>query len=378
MRVVMLSKACIVGTYQRKLEEIAAHPDVEELIVLVPPHWHERRNKQELERVHTTGYTLKVIPIRFSGSYHLHHYPTLRSELERLKPDIFHVDEEPYNLATWLAIRHANALRILSLFFTWQNLHRRYPFPFSLFERYVHDHANFAIAGNQEALEVLRRKGFRGPARVLPQFGVDPDLFHPRPDRKEEDRPFTIGFAGRLVPEKGVDILLKAAARLRGDWHLHIVGEGPARDTLQKLAVELGIAGRIEWRARVPSMDMPRVYHTFDVLVLPSRTRPNWKEQFGRVLIEAMACEVPVIGSTCGEIPHVIGDAGLVFPEEDVDTLATQLQALYEDRDLRRFLGGRGRERVLAHYTHQRIAEETVAIYRHLAHEIGAPPVVSR
>ena len=377
MRVVMLCKACIVGMYQRKLEEIAVHEDID-LVVLVPPYWRDKRGMQPLERVHTTGYALKVLPTRFIGSYHLHYYPTLREELQALKPDLLHVDEEPYNLATWLAVRYAVALRVPSLFFTWQNIQRAYPPPFSFFERYVYEHVGFAIAGNQDALRVLRRKGFRGPARVLPQFGVDPHLFRPRPDLRASERPFTIGYAGGLIPEKGVDLLLQAVARLKGDWRLHIVGSGKEEPRLQKLARQLHIAQRITWTPRVPSTKMPEVYHQFDVLVLPSRTRANWKEQFGRVLIEAMACGIPVIGSTCGEIPHVIEDAGLVFPEGDVETLATHLQVLQEDPDLRRELGRKGRERVLQHYTHQRIAEETVRIYRHLAKDIGAVPTWRR
>ncbi len=373
MRVVMLCKACIVGMYQRKLEEIAAHEDID-LIVLVPPYWRDKRGIQKLERAHTQGYTLKVIPTRFIGSYHLHHYPTLREELNTLQPDLVHVDEEPYNLATWLAVRYAVAMHIPSLFFTWQNLMRTYPPPFSLFEHYVYKHVGFAIAGNQEALKVLRRKGFRGPARVLPQFGVDPDLFHPRPGERPPDEPFTIGYAGGLVPEKGVDLLLRAAARLSGKWQLHIVGDGREKTRLQKLAHKLGIADRIQWTPRVPSTEMPHIYWQFDVLVLPSRTRPNWKEQFGRVLIEAMACAVPVIGSTCGEIPHVIGDAGLIFPEDDIERLAEHLRALQENPTLRVELGQKGRERVLQHYTHQRIAQETVRIYHHLVEDIGAIP----
>ena len=371
----MVCKACIVGTYQRKLEEIAAHSDVE-LVVLVPPHWRERHNIRHLERVHTEGYVLKVVPVRFSGNYHLHYYPTLSKELRELKPDILHMDEEPYNLATWLAIRHAFKQRVLSLFFTWQNIYRRYPPPFAAFERFVYNHANFAIAGNEEALEVLRRKGFRGPGRVIPQFGVDPEVFAPA--AQAADRPFTIGFAGRLVPEKGVDILLHAVAKLGGDWRLHIVGDGPARPQLKQMAHRLNIQARVRWSPSIPSAEMPEFYRGLDVLVLPSRTRPNWKEQFGRVLIEAMACEVPVIGSTCGEIPNVIGEAGLTFPEEDADALAAHLRALQEDRALRRSLGKQGRERVLAHFTHRHIAEETVHVYRHLVYDIGIPPVVSR
>ena len=363
MHVVIVSKALVVGTYQRKIEAIAAYEDVE-VTLLVPAYWRDNRGTHTLERLHTRGYELRVIPIRFPGAFHWYYYPTLAQELASLRPDVLHVDEEPYNLATWLAVRHAVRLAIPSLFFTWQNLFRRYPPPFCLFERYVYRHVHFAIAGNQEALTVLRRKGYHGPARVLPQFGVDPERFRPRPDPTTKGKPFTIGYVGGLVPEKGIDILLRAVAQLPGEWQVHLVGSGPAQRALAQLAHHLGIADRIRWTPRQHSVHMPEIYPTFDVLVLPSRTQRNWKEQFGRVLIEAMACEVPVIGSTCGEIPNVIGDAGLLFPEGDVHALTAHLRTLQKDRDLRRELGKRGRARVLAYFTHERIAAESVDIYR--------------
>ncbi len=112
---------------------------------------------------------------------------------------------------------------------------------------------------------------------------------------------------------------------------------------------------------------MPDFYRRLDVLALPSRTTPTWKEQFGRVLIEAMACGVPVVGSDSGEIPHVIGDAGLIFAEDDVAALRTHLQRLADDAVQRLHLGEMGRERVLARYTMARIAQETVAVYEQVA-----------
>jgi glycosyltransferase involved in cell wall biosynthesis len=84
------------------------------------------------------------------------------------------------------------------------------------------------------------------------------------------------------------------------------------------------------------------------------------------VLIEAMACGAPVVGSTCGEIPQVIGDAGLIFPEGDVDALRDALLRLQRDDELRRALSARGRARVLARYTQKQIAAETVAVYRQM------------
>lgn len=109
---------------------------------------------------------------------------------------------------------------------------------------------------------------------------------------------------------------------------------------------------------------MPEALNRFDVLVVPSRTRRNWKEQFGRVIIEAMSCGVPVVGSSSGEIPHVIGDPSLVFPEDDVDALVRLLRNLLADPERRRQLGEAGRRRVLAHYTQRRIAEQYYAVYQ--------------
>jgi glycosyltransferase involved in cell wall biosynthesis len=163
-----------------------------------------------------------------------------------------------------------------------------------------------------------------------------------------------------------VDLLLRAAAGLPGVWRVYVLGAGPERQTLENLAHELGLADRIVFDAPIPSTQMPAYLSELDVVVLPSRTRPHWKEQFGRALVEAMACGVPVIGSTCGEIPHVIGDAGLVFPEGDVDALRDALLRLQRDDELRRDLAMRGRARVLAHYTQKQIAIETVAVYRQM------------
>ncbi len=368
MRVAMVSKALVVGAYQRKAEELAQMGA--ELTVFVPPHWRDRRGSQPLEHSHTAGYTLRVIPLRFNGNFHLHYYPTLPAELRALRPAVLHMDEEPYNLATWLALRAAARLGIRATFFTWQNLNRRYPPPFAALERAVYRLTPLAIAGSRTAAEVLAQKGFGGEVAVIPQFGVDPTFFQRQetPAANTADpAPLRIGFAGGLLREKGVDLLLRACAGLTGPWQLLLAGEGEERVALAGLARDLGIDAQVEWLGRIAGDAMPPFYHALDVLALPSRSLPNWKEQFGRVLIEAMACEVPVVGSDSGEIPHVVGEGGLIFPEDDIAALQTALQTLADDGPLRRRLGAGGRRRVLAHYTMRHIAEQTLAVYTRLA-----------
>lgn len=361
VRVLMLSKACIVGIYQRKLEWIARQGV--ELRVLVPPSWKDERGEQKLERVFTEGYDLRVIPLRFNGSFHLHYYPTLAREIRDFQPQIVHIDEEPYNVATWHALWHARRQGARTLFFTWQNIARSYPPPFNWGERWTLARVDYALAGTESAAEIWRAKGYSGPLGVVPQFGVDPAIFQPA---SRPERPYTIGYIGRLVREKGLSDLLAACARLQGEWRLRLVGGGPERAALEQQAAALGIAARVHFIGQLASTDMPAQYAELDTLVLPSRTMPNWKEQFGRVLIEAMASGVPLIGSDSGAIPDVIGDAGLVFPEGDVGAFAAHLQRLLDDPALRAKLAAQGRARALAHFTHEKIARATVAVYHEL------------
>ena len=365
MRVLVISKACIVGIYQRKLELIAGQNI--DLLAVVPPSWRDERGEMKLERAYTRGYTLDVAPIRFNGAFHWHFYQGLAARMRRFRPDIVHIDEEPYNLAAWQAMFHARRIGAKTLFFSWQNIQRDYPPPFRWGERWVCRRANHAIVGTESAADVWRAKGYTGPIAVIPQFGVDPDLFTPASQRP--GRPFTIGYVGRLVEEKGVHTLLDAVNQLQGDWRLRILGGGPRREALESLVARHNLRQRVSFDGQIPSTEMPAYYQQLDALTLPSQTRPNWKEQFGRTLIEAMATGVPVVGSNSGAIPDVIGDGGIVVPEANASELANALKRLQSNQDLRRQLGQAGRQRVLEQFTHESVAAATVDVYRALIQE---------
>jgi glycosyltransferase involved in cell wall biosynthesis len=163
------------------------------------------------------------------------------------------------------------------------------------------------------------------------------------PCRRAHGR-FTIGYAGRLVNEKGIDILVAAIRRLGSEVELLIVGDGPLYPWLE--SANLGRASLRLIRDAEHS-EMSRFYAEMDVLVLPSRTTAKWAEQFGRVLVEAMHCGTPVIGSSSGEIPWVISvtGGGVIFPEGDVEALAEQLERLRIDQERREALAERGKER---------------------------------
>ncbi len=367
MKVLVLSKALVVGTYQRKLELIAQAPDVE-LVAVVPPVWKEPGvGSVPLERAHTRGYQLLSRPIALNGHFHLYFWPSLGRLLRQERPDVLHVDEESFNLATFQALFLGSRAGARGLFFNWANIDRRLPPPFSWMERYNLAHAAYAVAGNPAAAAILRRKGYTGPLAVIPQFGVDEAAFCPAPPSPLRsllgtEGSLCIGYVGRLVPQKGLLDLFEAVAGMAGVWLL-VAGRGEQEPALRLRATAPDLRGRVEFAGHVPSDRLPDLYRRMDVLVLPSRTTPRWKEQFGRVLIEAMACGVAVVGAASGEIPNVIGPAGLVYPEGDLPELRERLERL-RDPALRAELGRQGRERVLAHYTQARIAQAYLDVYR--------------
>ncbi|MBI4654811.1 MAG: glycosyltransferase family 4 protein [Nitrospirae bacterium] len=366
MKLLMISKALVVGAYHKKLDELDRLGI--DLHLVIPTSW----GRQKLEVSGGNEYKIYPMKVFFNGKNHFHFYRGLFSIINTVKPDIVHIDEEHYTIVTFQAMRLAKAAGAKTLFFTWQNIYKRYPFPFSWIESYNFRNADVAIAGNIEAKEVLAKKGFVKEVAVIPQFGVDPKMFQKMEssDLKSQidikNNTFIIGFMGRLVEEKGVLCLVDAVAKLESEFTLLFIGSGTLRGDILSRAHKLGLLERVKIIDQVPSIDVPQYLNCFDCLVLPSLTKSNWKEQFGRVLIEAMACEVPVIGSSSGEIPNVIGDAGLVFREGDTADLTGKLQMLLNDKDLRESLGKKGRERVLNNYTQKIMASATFEVYKKL------------
>ncbi len=366
MRILMVSKALVTGVYQRKLEELARFPDVE-LLAIVPPYWQESRvGQQPLNELHTSGYELSIEKMRFNGHHHVHYYPGIGKRIRAFQPDIVHIDEEPYNFVAAHTAWHARRNNAKSLFFAWQNIFRRYPPPFNLFERYSYRTASVAIAGNKEAARVLRRKGFRKQIAIIPQFGIDPEIYRPLPKQRARSSGPVIGFISRIVPEKGLETLIESIVQIPSRPEVRIIGAGSYRLELELKAERLGVRDRIRFPGSVPPEKVPHALAELDLLVLPSETQPNWKEQFGRILVEAMACEVPVIGSDSGEIPNVIGEAGLIFPEGDAAALAKAIRSVIDDPEFAKSLGKAGRERVLQNYTQERVADHTYQIYNYM------------
>ncbi len=361
MKVLYVSKALRVAAYRSKLRDLSEHVD---LHAVMPNRW----SLQEPEP--DGAFPVERRRTFLHGHNHLHLYRQPDEPVHEFRPDLVHIDEEPYSAVTAQYVRVCRRRRLPCLFFAWQNIDKRLPVPFGALRRFVFHRAHGAIAGTAAAAEVLHAAGWRGPLAVIPQFGVDPERFRPDEEARAalrarigaRETDWVVGFGGRLVREKGLFVLLEAVAgqdRVR----TVVIGDGPMRETFCARAVQPDLKNRTSHLGEVASLDMPGTLAGLDILVLPSLSTASWKEQFGRILVEAMACGVPVIGSDSGEIPNVIGDAGVIVPENDAAALRDAILALCRDDARRRELGECGRARVLAKFTGKRIAIETAAFY---------------
>lgn len=365
MRVAVISHTYVIRANRGKLESLARLPGIEVLVV-VPKVWRNRDIGQRFHVEEQAPGPLRIVALPAwsmgSGSLITYAPVALKRLLQRFRPDLVHLEEEPWSLAALELSFICRGLGIPFTFFTWENTDRRLPLLFRLVRRWVLRRGAGAIAGNLEAKRLLEQHGFMERITVLPQLGVDVTSFQPgRPSAKREG--VVVAYVGRLVPQKGILLLLEAFAQLPPDARLMLVGNGPLKDEVLQKARTLGVDGRLELHEGVAHHEVPRYLQQMSVLVLPSLTTPKWKEQFGHVLVEAMACDVPVIGSDSGAIPEVIGGAGLVVPEGNVQALTTALKALISSAEVRVSFAARGRARVLEQYSNSAIGQRLAAFW---------------
>jgi len=385
MRVLLISHTCQSCTEgQPKAIELARLPGIE-LCVLVPDRWKHYGRWRGADRGTSGGYKLEVGQVRWPwlgpGQFYLHWYPGLSRLLRDFQPDVIDLWEEPWGVvsahACWLRNRYLHNAKIISE--TEQNIDKRLPPPFEWFRRYVLRQADYVVARSTQALQVVRRKDYSGPATVVPN-AVDNELFKPL-DRTACRKAvglagFVVGYAGRLVEEKGLVDLVQAVAMCPADVNLLIIGDGPLRSEIDKMAEATGLRRRVQMIAGQPLDSLPQLFNAMDALALPSRTTARWKEQFGRVIIEANACGVPVIGTDSGAIPEVVGKAGVIVPERNPAALAKAIGLLLVNPGLARQLGDIGRQQVECQYTWRRVAERMHAVYLKATNPVCSPTEV--
>ena len=307
-----------------------------ELTLVAPDRWQEYGKAMKLDP-HSGPMDFRVERVRLPyvprANWYLHHYPGFADLLTQLSPDVIHLWEEPWSLVGLQAIRLRDRYRPQAavLLETDQNILRRLPPPFEQIRRYTLARTDLLIGRQPESLDVARACGFSGPTAIV-EYGVAADIFAPA-DRESARAAlgvsgFVIGYVGRIVREKGLHDVLQAMATCGVKVTLLILGSGPDRDALLARAVELGLSSQIRMLEPRPPAEVAQMMSALDVLVLMSRTARTWKEQFGRVIMEAHACGVPVIGSDSGSIPGVVADGGWIVPEGNAELLATLLARL--------------------------------------------------
>ncbi len=362
MKLMIVSHACVTPINQNFYAQVSELTGWDVSLV-IPAVW-STEYKANVEPTRWEGFAgpIHMIPVWKPGNIPLHVYKnTMVGVLRKEAPNAIYVHHEPYGLATF-QIYMANRLvgNCPTGFYAAQNIVKQYPPPFRWFEHYVFSQSSFAFPVAHGALDVLRQKGYRGEAEVLP-LPLDPGIYQRRPEWAASKRSelglgtdeFVIGYLGRLVEEKGLCSLLGAAAILKDRrWTCVLVGSGPLESRLRALAAELGIADRLIFAGYVPHEEAPGWFSLFDLFVLPSETRPNWKEQFGRVIVEANACRTAVLGTQSGEIGNVLRTTGggVTVPEANKDALAEAILFLMENPSQRRKLAETGEQSALREY----------------------------
>ncbi|BAY73605.1 group 1 glycosyl transferase [Nostoc linckia NIES-25] len=387
MKILVASHTYIVDLNCEKLRALSQLQPGIEVTVVVPKRWNPGGVQNKIiETEYRDEGSFKIVPVsNFSQNHQglLTFGADLISLFKQFRPQIIQVEQGSRGLAytQMIGLNKLLGLKAKNVFFTWWNLPYELKLPIALLEKYNLNQSHGIISGNQDGAEILRQRGYQGPIKVMPQLGVDESLFTPKgqPELAArlgiEKEDFVVGFVGRFVQEKGLLTLLKALVNLKNKpWKLLLLGRGELKAELIKIAKENNIEERLILVESVPHNDVANYINLMSTLVLPSETTykfktltsAGWKEQFGHVLIEAMACQVPVIGSDSGEIPHVIGDAGLIFPEGDAQALANCLVELMDKPYFADSLGEMGYQKAMIKYTNKALAKQQLEFYQEL------------
>jgi L-malate glycosyltransferase len=387
MKILVVSHTYIVDLNCEKLRALSQLETDMEVTVVVPKRWNPGGVQSKIiETQFKDEGKFRIVPVsNFSENHQglLTFGADLISVLKKYRPNIIQVEQGSKSLAyaQVITLNKLLGLNAKNIFFTWWNLPYELNFPVSILEKYNLSHTHGIISGNKDGAEILCDRNYKGSIKVMPQLGIDEALFAPKlqPELAEslgiKLGEFVIGFVGRFVPEKGILTLFDALASIKDkDWKCLLLGRGELKAQLIKKAIAHNIQDRIIIVESVAHDEVSKYINLMSTLVLPSETTykfktltsVGWKEQFGHVIIEAMGCQVPVIGSDSGEIPHVIGNTGMVFPEGNVEALADCLMQLMDNPELAHDLGQLGYAKAMSQYTNKALAKQQLEFYQEL------------
>jgi len=365
--------------HTRKIPAVLAQDDQVELTVVAPEKvttekvynpsgWFCLETEEDVEGYHLIPVPLKD-PYNFSCGFESE--PLLRV-IKNIRPDIIQVWSGPTAellfQVVWLKVRAWRKAKVV--FYGFDNLPIRLGRISRLKWRTIWTQVAGGLEADSEGVKNIRRAGFSGPVERI-FWGVPTDIFRPmdklelKQDLKLE-YDHIVGHVGRLVPEKGSMVLLAAMRNLPSTVHCLIIGSGPMRVELELWSGLPDLSGRIHLFDAMKPEVLAKYMNCMDVLAVPSLTSSYWKEQYGRVIGEAMACGVPVVGSDSGAIPQVISSAGLIVPEGNARALAEALQKAIFDQKVRADLIQRGLERAEQELSVEAMSQQLLGFYNRI------------
>lgn len=270
----------------------------------------------------------------------------LRTLVRDLRPDLIHVVGDPWIPTAECGASAARQLQIPFVLVGQSSVGGPSGLAAKWQSKRVRDSAVGLGAVSRMALRHLAGDAPSVPTVVLPYLGFDiPVIVN---DRAAPPFP-TFLVVGRIVPERGLDLLFDSLATCFGEWRVKIVGTGPSQVELEAHAQRLGLSSRIEWLGGLPRSELERLWPDVDVIVAPSRSTPTWVEPTGSVVLEAMAHGVGALVTRCGALPDVAGEGGggMIVDEGDQEALARALSGLIMDPGRVVSLGTAARRRVL-------------------------------
>jgi len=366
-RVLTIGHSYAVGVNRRLAEEIARASDWD-VTVVAPERFRGDFGWHHVEPAAGERCTIEAVPLHFGRRVHTMLYGRALTTLLRQRWDLVHCWEEPY-VAAAAQVAATTSPRVPLVFATFQNIDKRYPPPFNWMEKYVLERADAVVAFGRTIADVLVGRGFPAARTCIISPGVDVASFSPNAAAGagirsrvgwSGDTP-VVGFLGRFVPEKGLPALMRILDGTNAPWRALLVGNGPLEAEVRAWAAKHG--DRVALATTVAHDEVPAYLNAMDVLCAPSQSTRRWREQFGRMIIEAFACGVPVVASECGEIPHVVGDAGIVLGEREERRWSDTLARLLENPGDRGELAARGRERAVSVFDWAKVGQRHVDLF---------------
>ena len=320
-------------------------------------------NKYEL----VTGRIYKAMR-DFSGPY----ITGLLREILHFRPHVIHIFNEAYSTLNAQALLYRNIFRPCSKCYCLgvENIisKKTKNHKDKFIRNFVHRHCDGVACWSASAKNALLNAGFPSEKLKVTYWGIPLDHNKRVPNDPLEHKlsnsnKFVVGYCGRIEKQKGLQTLLLAVRTLPEDYHILLIGDGSWKHNFFKKVQEFGLTKRVHCVGRVPDESVQNYMNTMNVLVLPSETTTKWKEQFGRVLPEAMSLGLPIIGSDSGAIPEIVGNAGLLFPEGSPRMLADTILQLASNPNLYKNLGELGIRRAAALFSCESLASRLVDLY---------------